>query len=73
MATDDLHAPLGLKRPAAGRPILYSVAAAALGIATAAVVFGAAAWYEPLTRSQPPRRRPPRRPHATGKARAAAS
>ncbi len=53
MATDDLHAPLGLKRPAAGRPLLYSVAAAALGIATAAVVFGAAAWYEPLTHGQP--------------------
>ena len=53
MATDDLHAPLGLKRPTAGRPLLYSVAAAALGIATAAVVFGAAAWYEPLTHGQP--------------------
>jgi hypothetical protein len=52
VATDDLHAPLGLKRPAAGRPILYSVAAAVLGIAAAAVVIGAAAWYEPLTRSQ---------------------
>ncbi len=54
MATDDLHAPLGLERPAAGRPILYSVAAAVLGIAAAAVAIGAAAWYEPLTRSQPP-------------------
>jgi hypothetical protein len=54
VATDDLHAPLGLERPAAGRPILYSVAAAVLGIAAAAVVIGAAVWYEPLTRSQPP-------------------
>ena len=53
MATDDLHAPLGLEKPAAGRPIVYSVAAAVLGIATAAVVIGAAAWYEPLTRSLP--------------------
>jgi hypothetical protein len=53
VATDDLHAPLGLERPAAGRPILYSVAAAALGIAAAAVVIGAAAWYEPRTASQP--------------------
>jgi hypothetical protein len=53
VATDDLHAPLGLERPAAGRPILYSVAAAALGIAAAAIVIGAAAWYEPLTHSQP--------------------
>jgi hypothetical protein len=53
VATDDLHAPLGLQRPAAGRPILYSVAAAALGIAAAAIAIGAAAWYEPLTRSQP--------------------
>ena len=53
MATDDLHAPLGLQRPAAGRPIVYSVAAAALGIATAAVVIGAAAWYDPLSRSVP--------------------
>jgi hypothetical protein len=53
VATDDLHAPLGLQRPAAGRPIVYSVAAAALGIATAAVVIGAAAWYDPLSRSLP--------------------
>ena len=53
MATDDLHAPLGLKRPAAGWPILYSVAAAVLGVATAAVVIGAAAWYEPLSRGLP--------------------
>ena len=53
MATDDLHAPLGLQRPAAGRPIVYSVAAAALGIATAAVAIGAAAWYDPLSRSLP--------------------
>jgi hypothetical protein len=53
VATDDLHAPLGLQRPAAGRPIVYAVAAAALGIATAAVVIGAAAWYDPLSRSLP--------------------
>jgi hypothetical protein len=53
VATDDLHAPLGLERPAAGRPIVYSVVAAVLGIATAAVVIGAATWYEPLTRSLP--------------------
>jgi hypothetical protein len=53
VATDDLHAPLGLQRPAAGQPIVYSVAAAALGIATAAVVIGAAAWYDPLSRSLP--------------------
>jgi len=54
VATDDLHTPLGLERPAAGRPIFYSVAAAVLGIAAAAVAIGAAAWYEPLTPSQPP-------------------
>jgi hypothetical protein len=53
VATDDLHAPLGLGRPAAGRPIAHSVAAAVLGIATAAVVIGATVWYEPLTRSLP--------------------
>jgi hypothetical protein len=53
VATDDLHAPLGLERPAAGRPIFYSVAAAVLGIAAAAVVIGAAAWYEPHTSSRP--------------------
>jgi hypothetical protein len=53
VATDDLHAPLGLQRPAAGRPIVHSVAAAALGIANAAVVIGAVAWYDPLSRSQP--------------------
>jgi hypothetical protein len=53
VATDDLHAPLGLDRPAAGRPVIYSVAAAVLGIAAAAVVVGIATWYEPLTRSQP--------------------
>jgi hypothetical protein len=53
VATDDLHAPLGLQRPAAGQPIVYSVAAAALGIATAAVVIGAAAWYDPVSRSMP--------------------
>jgi uncharacterized protein len=53
LATDDLHAPLGLEQPAKGRPILYSAAAAVLGIAAAALVIGAATWYEPLTRSQP--------------------
>jgi hypothetical protein len=52
VATDDLHAPLGLKKPAVGRPIAYLVAAAA-GIAAAAVVIGAAAWYAPHTRSLP--------------------
>jgi hypothetical protein len=51
VATDDLHAPLGLERPAPGRSIVYSVAAAVLGIATAAVVIGAAVWYEPLSHS----------------------
>jgi hypothetical protein len=51
VATDDLHAPLGLERPAPGRPIVYSIAAAVLGLATAAVVIGAAVWYEPLTHS----------------------
>jgi hypothetical protein len=53
VATDDLHAPLGLERPAAGRPIIYSMAAAALGIATAAVVIGAAALYGPVTHRLP--------------------
>jgi hypothetical protein len=53
VATDDLHSPLGLDKPTAGRPIIHSVAAAALGIATAALVIGAAVWYEPLTRSSP--------------------
>jgi hypothetical protein len=53
VATDDLHAPLGLERPAAGRPILYSVVAAALGITTAAVVIGIVTWHEPLTRGLP--------------------
>jgi hypothetical protein len=50
---DDLHAPLGLDKPAAGRPILHSVAAAVLGIATAAIVIGATAWYEAPIRSLP--------------------
>jgi hypothetical protein len=59
VATDDLHAPLGLERPAKGRPIVYSVAAAMLGIATAAVVIGAAAWYEPLTTHNLPMPTPP--------------
>jgi hypothetical protein len=53
VATDDLHAPLGLERPTKGRPIVYSVAAAVLGIATAAVVIGAAIWFEPLGHSLP--------------------
>jgi hypothetical protein len=54
VATDDLHAPLGLEKPAAaGRSIVYSVAAAALGIAAAAIVIGAAAWYESLAHSLP--------------------
>jgi hypothetical protein len=54
VATDDLHAPLGLEKPAAaGRPIVYSLAAAMLGIAAAAIVIGAAAWYQPLTHSLP--------------------
>jgi hypothetical protein len=53
VATDDLHAPLGLETPAARRPIAHSVAAAVLGIATAAVVIGATVWYEPLNRSLP--------------------
>jgi hypothetical protein len=53
VTTDDLHAPLGLERPAVGRPIVHSVAAAVLGFVTAAVVIGAAAWYGPLTRSPP--------------------
>jgi hypothetical protein len=53
VATDDLHAPLGLDKPVAGRPIVHSMAAALLGIATAAVVIGAAAWYEPFGRSPP--------------------
>jgi hypothetical protein len=53
VATDDLHAPLGLDRPAAGRPIIHSVAAAALGIAVAAVVIGTAAWYGPFTHGLP--------------------
>jgi hypothetical protein len=52
VATDDLHAPLGLKKPTADRPIVYSVAAAVLGIAAAAAI-GATAWYAPLTRSLP--------------------
>jgi hypothetical protein len=53
VATDDLHAPLGLDKPVAGRPVVHSVAAAVLGIATAAIVIGAAAWYEPFSRSSP--------------------
>jgi hypothetical protein len=69
VATDDLHAPLGLGKPAAGRPVVYSVAAAVLGIATAAVVIGAAAWYEPLTRTlpspAPPQAATPHTPAAT--------
>jgi hypothetical protein len=54
VATDDLHAPLGLDKPAADRPIVHSVTAAVLGIAAAALVIGAAAWYAPLSRNQPP-------------------
>jgi hypothetical protein len=53
VATDDLHAPLGLDKPAADRPIVHSVTAAVLGIAAAALVIGAAAWYAPLSRNQP--------------------
>jgi hypothetical protein len=53
VATDDLHAPLGLKKPAAGRPIAYSVAAAVLGIATAAIVIGVAAWSRSLPTPSP--------------------
>ena len=57
MATDDLHAPLGLGKPAAGRPIVHSVAAAVLGIATAAVVIGAGR----LVRTARPQPAEPRR------------
>jgi hypothetical protein len=61
VATDDLHAPLGLDKPA-GRPIVHSVAAAVLGITTAAVVIGATIWYGPLARSLPTPAPPPATP-----------
>jgi hypothetical protein len=53
VASNDLHAPLGLKKPAADRPIAYSVAAAVLGIAAAAIVIGAAVWTRSLPTPTP--------------------